>query len=336
MHLQAKEFSAFNTQKDLFNQFQNKRIFLSGGTGFFGKWLLESFLYFNKVFALNATMTVLSRNPQAFLFNWPKLKDVPALTFIQGDVRDFKFPSGKYDFIIHAATEVNVKLEQENPAEMYSVIVEGTRRMLDFTAQAGALRFMIVSSGAVYGPQPYEMSHLSETYIGSPLTAYGKGKLLAEQICVEAGNRHGFSVLLPRCFAFVGPYLNLDIHFAIGNFIRDCLENRSIIIKGDGTPRRSYLYAADLAEWLWTILLCGVHARPYNIGSAEGITIRDLAYLVRDCAKTSNPIEILKAAIPGARPARYVPSIERVSSELNLKPRYSLDEAIARTLDWHR
>jgi len=316
MLYQAKEFFAFDTQRKLFILFQHKRIFLSGGTGFFGKWLLESFLYFNKAFELNATMTILSRNPQAFLLYWPELKDVPALTFIQGDVRDFKFPSGKYDFIIHAATEVN----------------PGTRRMLDFAAQAGASRFMITSSGAVYGPQPYEMSHLPETYTGSPSTTYGKDKLLAEEICVEAGNRYGFIVLLPRCFAFVGPYLNLDVHYAIGNFIRDCLEDRPIIIKGDGAVLRSYLYAADLAEWLWTILLCGTHARPYNVGSAQDITIRDLAYRVRDCARTSNPIEILGAPVPGTRPERYVPSIERASSELNLRPRYSLDEAIIRTI----
>jgi dTDP-glucose 4,6-dehydratase len=129
--------------------------------------------------------------------------------------------------------------------------------------------------------------------------------------------------------------LDLDLHYAVGNFIGDCLKNRPIIIKSDGTPLRSYLYAADLAEWLWTILLCGTHARPYNVGSAEAITIRDLAYRVRDCAGTSNPVEILGATIPGARPERYVPSIERASSELNLKPRYSLDEAIHRTLAWH-
>ena len=336
MHLQAKEFSAFDAQKALFSPLQDKRIFLSGGTGFFGKWLLNSFLYFNKAFALNATITVLSRDPQAFLFHYPEFKDEPALVFIQGDVRDFKFPSGKFDFIIHAATEASVALEQENPDEMHAVIVEGTRRMLEFAAQAKASRFMITSSGAVYGPQPWELSHLPETYGASPVTVYGKAKLLAEQECIEAGNRDGFTVLLPRCFAFVGPYLNLDIHFAIGNFIRDCLENRPIVIKGDGTPFRSYLYAADLAEWLWIILLCGTHARAYNVGSAEGITIRDLAYRVRDCTRVSNPIEILGVAAPGTLPARYVPSIERASSELNLKPRFSLDEAIAQTWAWHQ
>jgi len=316
----VKEFSVFDTQKNLINKLQHKRIFLSGGTGFFGKWLLESFLYFNKAFKLNAAMTILSRNPKAYQLDRPGLKEETALTFIQGDVRDFEFPPQKYDFVIHAATEVD----------------SGTRRMLDFAKKTGASRFMITSSGAVYGPQPQAISHLPETYIGSPVTEYGKAKWAAEQMCVEAGNQYGFSVLLPRCFTFVGPYMNLDIHFAIGNFIRDCLEGRPIIIKGDGTTVRSYLYAADLAEWLWTILLRGAHAQVYNVGSAEGINIQDLAHRVRACAGTSNAIEILGTSVGGTGQERYVPSIERASSELNLRPRYSLDEAITRTLAWHR
>lgn len=336
MQLQAKEFVGFDAQKDLFKLFRNKRIFLSGGTGFFGKWLLESFLYCDKTLGLKAAMTILSRDPRGFLLQWPAFESERALTFIQGDVRDFAFPSGRYDLIVHAANEVSLQMEKEDPDEMHSVIVDGTRRMLEFARQAQASRFMMTSSGAVYGPQPPGIPYLPETYTGLPVTVYGKAKLLAEGMCVEAGNKYGFCVLLPRCFAFVGPYLNLDIHYAIGNFIRDCLENRPIMIKGDGTPVRSYLYAADLAEWLWTILLRGSHARPYNVGSSSAITIKDLAYLVRDLAHGANPVEILGQAQSGAPRARYVPSVERVSSQLGLRPRYALDEAISRTLEWYR
>jgi nucleoside-diphosphate-sugar epimerase len=334
--LENKEFSVLDTQKELFSLLAGKRIFLSGGTGFFGKWLLESFLYVNRTFQLNACLTVLSREPQTILLECPHLKNESALRFLQGDVCSFEFPPDKYDLIIHAATPAGLKFAQEKPDQMHAIIVDGTRRMLDFAKSAEASRFMMTSSGAVYGPQPHDISHVPETYAGTPVTVYGKAKLLAEEMCLEAGDRHGFSVVLPRGFAFVGPYLDLDIHFAIGNFIRDCLEDRPIIIHGDGTPWRSYLYAADLAEWLWTILLRGKHAQAYNVGSEEAVSIRDLAYRVRQCAQTSNPVNIMQNVIPGTNAARYVPSVQRALVELGLKPRYSLDEAILRTWTWHK
>lgn len=326
----------FLSRVDLFSDLRGKRIFLTGGTGFFGKGLLTAVAAMNcdRERAL-AEVMVLSRRPEQFLANYSEFAGIAGLSFLVGDVRDFLFPSGHFDYIIHAATESSSSLEHDDPDEMYSAIVNGTRRMLDFSAQAGVSRFMMISSGAVYGLQPPEISRLPETYKGDVVNVYGRGKLRAEEMCVEAGDRHDFTVLLPRCFAFVGPFLNLDVHFAIGNFIRDCLENRPITIKGDGTPLRSYLYTADLVMWLLTILLKGIHARPYNVGSAEAISISDLACLVRVCAGTHNPVKILGTTAPGTLPSRYVPSIERVASELGLHPRYSLKEAITRTWTWY-
>ncbi len=322
--------------RPLCSELEGRKIFLTGGTGFFGKWLLESFLRVNKIFELKAQVTVLSRHPNEFLAQNPWLAAESSVTFLPGDVRDFTFPKSHFDFVIHAATEASAKLERENPKEMYAVIVDGTRRVLEFAANAGVSRLMLTSSGAVYGEQPTDVSHIGEDFTGYPASAYGKGKLAAEKMCTDAGAQDGFVTLLPRCFAFVGPYLNLDIHFAVGNFIGDCLANRPIVIRGDGTPLRSYLYAADLAEWLWTILLKGENGRAYNVGSDQAISILDLAYLVRECAGTHNPIQVLGTPDPKALPPRYVPSIERARKELGLDVRRPLKDAITQTLAWHR
>ena len=312
--------------EDFTSRLNGKRIFLTGGTGLFGKWLLDQFQ------GLEAEVVVLSRNPEQFLRQFPGVGSCRNIAFVQGDVRDFSFPSGPFDYVIHAATEASVKLDQENPDEMVSVIVDGTRRVLEFSKQAGVKRVLYVSSGAVYGVQPPELSHIPETFACNPVTAYGKGKLMAEQMCCKSG----VEAVVARCFAFVGPWLPLDTHFAVGNFIGNCLRNETIAIKGDGTPLRSYMYGSDLAEWLLTIMLKGAPARVYNVGSDEAISIFDLARLVRECAGTQNEIIVHGKKVDDNLPARYVPSVDLARKELSLRMRSALPEAIKQTLDWYQ
>ena len=149
------------------------------------------------------------------------------------------------------------------------------------------------------------------------------------------GERHGFDFLIARCFSFLGPWLPLEGNFAAGNFIGDALAGRPIQVKGDGRPYRSYLHGEDLAKWLWTILLRGVHGRPYNVGSGEAISIADLACRVRDLLVPGAEVRIIEAPEQGP-PPRYIPSVERVRLELGLTPRLGLDQAILRTAQWNR
>ena len=313
----------------------NSRIFLTGGTGFFGKWMLHSFLGLRKAHNLNATMTVLSRNPQGFLESYPEFLKHEGLDFINGDIRTFDISNlHPFDFVIHAATEASAKLEQEDPEEMYSVITDGTRHVLDFARQCSAKRFLFISSGAVYGSQPPSLSHIPETYDGTPSTAYGKGKKISEHLCLDA-SADRFECVIARPFAFVGPYLPLNTHFAIGNFIRDCLEYRPIIIQGDGTPLRSYMYAADLAVWLWTILVNGQNCSAYNIGSDQAISIAELAEAISRYFKNRNEIRILHPSDKTLPQARYIPNVSRAMSELNLKINFNLSQSLEKTIQWY-
>lgn len=275
--------------------------------------------------------TILSRAPDRFIARYPILAKQQGVRFLKGDVRTFACGSERYDAVIHAATDAVTTLSD---GEMTSVIVEGTQHVIDFAKECGASKLLLTSSGAVYGSCS---GAVSEDAVCKPTTAYGKGKLLAEQMCCASG----LHVLLPRCFAFVGPYLNRSIHFAIGNFIQNCLDGQPIVIKGDGSPMRSYLYADDLVEWLFAILDRGQSCRPYNVGSPDAISIKDLAYLVRDTLQSSSlkpnnqtivPIEVLGQSVPGAA-NYYVPRIDRIVNELGVNVKAGICAAIRHSVE---
>jgi dTDP-glucose 4,6-dehydratase len=322
--------------QNIWDELRGARLFITGGTGFFGKWLLESLLWANDRLDLECKTTILTRNLDAFKSIVPHLAGHQAVSILIGDVRTFAFPSGSYTHIIHAATDASVRLNEENSLLMLDTIFEGTRHTLDFARSCGARKFILTSSGAVYGKQPPEMTHIPEDYNGSPDplnpgSAYGEGKRLAEHLCSLYTNAT-LEIKIARCFAFVGPYLPLDIHFAIGNFIRDALNGGPIVIKGDGTPRRSYLYAADLAIWLWIILVRGKSLRPYNVGSEDVVSIIETAQAVARSVSRSVEIRTLRAKSPNQTVERYVPSTHRSQNELELKQEIDLEEAIKRTL----
>lgn len=311
-----------------------QRIFITGGTGFVGKWLLATLLDANEAFDLGCRITVLSRNPDSFLREWPAM--VCRVDWVVGDVRDFPIGPGRHDVVVHAATDV---VAQSSPLDVFSTCIDGTRRVLTLARACGASRLLLLSSGAVYGPLPSGMTHVQETHLGgpdtlSPRSAYGEGKRAAEWLAAEA-SAEGLSVGIARLFAAVGPHLPLDKHFAIGNFLRAAMANEDIVIQGDGTPYRSYLYAADMAAWLWAVLIRGQTGRAYNIGSNERLSIRSLAERICRVLTATSQITVQKQATPGSTPEQYVPDIVRAQSELTLAAPMALDDAITRTAHWH-
>jgi nucleoside-diphosphate-sugar epimerase len=325
----------------LWDELRGQRLFLTGGTGFFGCWLVESFCHVNRALGLDAEITILTRNPKAFSEKCPHLAADSAVSLHAGDVRNFVFPSGEFAYIIHAATETRARPAADAPLEMLSTIVAGTQRTLEFAAAHGTRKILLTSSGAVYGAQPDNLTHVPETYGGAPdplnpANVYGEGKRAAELLCAIFQKNSGMECKIARCWAFCGPHLPLDEHFAIGNFIADVLAGRPIQIQGDGTPRRSYLYAADLAVWLWTILFRGPALTPINVGSDHDVSILELAHTVAATLNPQTEIRVARQPVPGAMPARYVPCVDRARELLGLRQTVALAESIDRTAQWNR
>lgn len=321
------------------DRLRGQRLLLTGGTGFIGKWLLATFLHANRRLGLSACVVVLSRRPEAFLAEFPELRDSADVTWLSGDVREFALEGAVgCSFAIHAATDV---VATTSPAEILDICVVGTQRVLSAMASGTqASRVLLLSSGAVYGRTPPDVPTIPEEWQGAPdplapSSAYGEGKRVSELLCAMAAKAQpGLEVSIARCFAFVGPHLPLDKHFAIGNFIGAAVRGEDIRIQGDGTPLRSYLYAADLAHWLWVMLFDATSGHAYNVGGAEALSIGDLAHRVNRVLNGSGKVRIAQTPRPGVSPQAYVPSVVRIGVELGLTPSVDLDEAILRTARW--
>ena len=329
----------------LWEELRGERLLITGATGFFGCWLLESFAWANRRLNLGAKAVGVARHAHALAKKAPHLAQEEAIAMHAADVRNGVFPDGQFSHCIHAATEASARLNLEAPQAMFDTSVEGTRRTLQFSRESGVKRFLLVSSGAVYGNQPTHIAHLGESFDGGPdpmtaTSAYAEGKRAAEMLASLAASApdskaaYKFETTVARCFAFVGPYMQLAAHFAIGNFIEDRLHDKIIAVAGDGTAVRSYLYASDLAVWLWTILFKGQSQRAYNVGSERAITIADLARASTGSLRPDDRIRIALKPMPGSPVHRYVPNTERARKELGLAETVKLDEAIGRSLTW--
>jgi UDP-glucuronate decarboxylase len=218
---------------------------------------------------------------------------------------------------------------------MFDTIVEGTRRALELAVACKAERFFFLSSGAVYGRQPFELTHVAEDYPGAPplathRSAYGEGKRAAEMLCTIYARKFGLDIVNARIFALLGPLLSLDIHFAAGNFIRDAIAGEPIIVRGSGSAVRSYLYASDVAVWLWKILVRAAPGAIFNVGSERAVSIAELAELTSTLLDAPG-FEILGKEDHGWNPGRYVPATQKIRTELRVEARVGLEEAIIRT-----
>lgn len=331
----------FENTKNLWLESENKTIFLTGGTGFFGIWLLMSFIFINRKLKLKAKIIVLTRDVNKFLDKNKWIKEYNEITFLEGDVLNFDFIEDDIDYIIHAATEASVKLNDEQPLVMFETVVNGTKRVLEFAELKKVKSFLLTSSGAVYGKQPSDIANISENFIGAPIPSdaasmYGEGKRMAELLCAAHYKLFDLPVKIARCYAFLGPFLELNSHFAAGNFIKNLLDKNDIIIEGDGTPYRSYMYPADLAVWLWTILFKGENNSPYNVGSDRSITISDLATLISKQDSLNHIKVIVKTKPSNNPPLRYVPNIDKAVQGLNLGVYTSLETSVAKTIFFNK
>ena len=310
-----------------FSPIRGKRLFITGGTGFFGLWLNNLFQALNQK-GYDITVTLLSRDPEAFLKKNPSYLHSSWLNWVHGDVLSYQIPLQKFDLFIHGAADTSPGA-LDKPTQLFTSIVSGTERVLKHAVDSGAGRMLFVSSGAVYGEAPSGIDLISEDTNSAPQTnetanVYGEAKRAAEMLAYCYQKEYGLEIVVARCFAFMGA--GIGQHLVINQFIQQALHSPQIVIKGSGTSRRSFLHGQDLALWLLKLLVAGNAGEIYNVGSDHGFTIKQLAELVRDEISPEKAVTVLGTQKKEFR-MNYVPSITKTKS-LGLDVWTSLKETI--------
>lgn len=334
----------FRSSEDL-RSLKGAHILLTGCTSFFGKWITESLLFANEVMGLKIKLTSISRSPGKFLNDMPHLATQNSLSLQSGDMVSFDFKKlGPFSHAIHAANLPNDGSDDWPSRHMYAA-VGGTSKLMEAAAACGCRSVLLISSGAAYQAEPtlipsmteptplWEKQQEARDYINEP-AIYGLTKRYLEAFITALGTEVGVKTSIARCFSFAGPYMPLDGSQALGNFIRDAISRQNIIIKGDGTPIRSYMYGEDLVVWLLALLVRGRHGVPYNVGSEESVSIKEAAELVVNNSGKYIGVITLGKTTHGNAPSVYVPDTSRARRELSLACAYDLAQIVSKTKSW--
>ncbi len=327
---------------NLLSPLKGGKILITGGTGFVGSWLVETLAFLNDQYGYQIKMQLLARHASQFKAGAPHLAGRGDVFLIDKDVRNILEIDEDVTHVIHAAANPDNRLHSSDPLRVMDVVSKGTESVLAAASRISGLKKLLnISSGLVYGPQPLALEAMPESYSGGPdcssiMSVYAEAKRFSETLCAAHRNQFKMPVVTARPFAFIGPYQLLDKPWAVNNFINDALRGGPINILGDEKTVRSYMYPSDLAFWLLRILAAGESGRIYNVGSPCGVTLKELADKIAANFTPQPEIVLASKDHKQQHRSRFVPDVKASQSELGLKIKVGIDEAIKKTLLWHK
>ena len=288
---------------------KNCNILITGGTGFLGRWLVDVLLL------MGANVSVVSRSPEKSLSNVEHWRNAPGISWIQSDLKSLPQVRGGMDVVIHAANDLNYTANEA---------LEAAKMVFDAAEVSKASKVLFLSSGAVYSA-------------AGQLNPYGQAKIWIENEGLKRASEGRFDFRIARCFSFLGPLQDLNAHFAATQFFRALIEGRPILIQGDGSPVRSFLYPVDFCCAIIRILMLGESGQCYDVGSHERVSIRELAERInRYRDGVIPPIETLgQKGASLSQSNVYAPACEN-RCDVQGVPKIKLDEAIFRTARFYR
>lgn len=300
------------------------RVLITGGAGFIGIHLA------NRLHEQGHYVRVLddlsAGNPDHLL---------PGITFSRGDVRDipklWSLLQG-VDVVYHLAARVSVPASVLYPREYNDVNVGGTVALLEACRDVGIQRMVLASSATVYGNQSAET--VDEDMPTRPAVPYAVSKVAAEQYMFNIGMHSQFETVALRIFNAYGPGQPVPPTHApvIPQFMQQTLGRGSLIIFGDGTQIRDFVFIEDVIEALVAAATAPhVNRQILNVGSGQGTTIRELVDLIGQV--TGQSPNVLYNVESSSGLSRLVANVEKARRLLEYQPKTQLVDGLRRLMD---
>jgi len=332
------------------------QLLITGGAGFLGYYLVQAALRWNaREGRSNPIMVTVYDNYARGVPEWLVQQDsTPNLKLVRHDIRSpLPNKAGPFNYIVHAAGIASPIYYRRHPIDTMDANITGLRILLD-----NALRhhsdtplegFLFFSSSEIYGDPPPEQIPTPETFRGNvsctgPRACYDESKRYGETLCVNYARQYGLPIKIVRPFNNFGPGLKITDGRVIPDLCRNVMSDRDVVLHSDGSPTRTFCYAADAIVGYFKALVHGHPAEAYNIGvEAPEISIRDLTELVVDTARDlfGYKGEVVHRISEERdylvdNPNRRCPVIAKARNHFGYEPKIPLQEGIRRALLWYR
>jgi nucleoside-diphosphate-sugar epimerase len=328
------EFIALNG-KSAFDKLNGQNILIIGATSFVGMWVTEAILYADIKYNLGISITLISRNKVKTIERFePFISSGKILPIYKQLQEVLKSELIGINHVVNLAT-----LTDSNSGDLQLVDnIQMFQQFWSLLDSNSVKNILFTSSGAVYGKNPENLIKLKEEdaarfNIEYKNLGYGLGKISSEFLGFQWAERDNVNFKVARLFSFSGAFLPLNSNYVIGNFIKNVINDEPILIKNPGKVYRSFLYGADMALWLWKILVEGNNS-VYNVGSDKEVTTIDLAGLISDLSFNDQKIIIMTENVQNNE--SYVPNIEKIKKQLSVDINYNLNDGIIKMINWYK
>ena len=321
---------------DIVKHFSGKKILLTGGNGFLGKYFVEIFKNYNVFLKKPLKLLVIDNS-----FKKNELSKDKNIKFVKADISKNIKINFQPNIIIHAAGIASPFYYRKKPMETLEVAIEGTKNCLKI-AKRNNSKFIFFSSSEIYGDPDKNFVPTKETYRGNvssmgPRACYDESKRLGETLCYIYNNYFNLHTNIIRPFNVYGPGMGQKDYRIFPNFISNIINNKSLKIYGNGNQTRTYCYITDAMEGFLRVVSLGKSGEAYNIGNDKPeVSVKDIYKLLQNITEKKIACEIVNhpKSYPDDEPQRRCPDISKARKHINYKPKIKLENGLKAFLNW--